>query len=333
MENAGWGRVLVTGGTGLVGSHVVELLLSSGYQVMCLVRDRNRLQWLSGLKVDLVQGDCTDPASLVPAVRGAAAIVHCAGLTKAKRAGEYYLVNQVGTRNILHACARQKTGIRKFVLISSLAAAGPSLDGIPVRATDVPRPVSDYGKSKLKAEEEALAYRDEFPVVILRPSAVYGPRDRDMYELFRWASRGITLEITGGERYLNFCFVKDLATAVLKALKANVPSGALYFVAENRQYSWTDFRTALLAAGGVKAVKVKIPYAAAYLLGLLSEAGSIFTGRPALTSRQKVLEASQQYWISDLSRNREELGFTTAYSLQEGLQITWQWYREHNWLS
>ncbi len=333
MENSGRGRILVTGGTGLVGSHVVELLLSSGYQVTCLVRDRDRLQWLKGLKVDLVQGDCCNPESLVPAVRRVTAVVHCAGLTKAKRIEDFYQVNHTGTRNVLEVCAGEKGRIRKFVLISSLAAAGPSMDGKPVRETDAPRPVSDYGKSKLKAEEETLAHRHEFPVVILRPSAIYGPRDRDMYELFRWASRGITLEIRGGERYLNFCFVKDAAAAALKALEANVPSGALYFVAEDKQYSWSDFRKALLSTGGVKAIKLKMPYFAAYLMGLLSEAGSILTGRPALTSRQKILEASQQYWIADMSRTRDELGFSTAYSLQKGLQITWQWYREHNWLS
>src|SRR6266508_2168624 len=154
MEQTGLTRALVTGGTGLVGSHLVEMLLQKGYAVTCLVRYPQRPHWLTGMNVDLVQGDCLNPESLVPAVRGASIVFHLAGLTKAMHARDYYLVNHIGTRNILEACARHNPAVGKFVLISSLAAAGPSPDGRPVRDTDVPRPVSDYGRSKLLAEEE-----------------------------------------------------------------------------------------------------------------------------------------------------------------------------------
>jgi nucleoside-diphosphate-sugar epimerase len=196
----------------------------------------------------------------------------------------------------------------------------------------MPKPVSDYGRSKLLAEEEALKYKDDLPVVILRPSAVYGPRDRDMYELFRWAARGLTIELAGGERYINPCFVKDLAAAVLLAAEKKTPSGSIYFVAENRSYSWSEFRQALLTTGGVKALNIKLPYAAAYLVGLASEFGSLFTSRPALTNRQKVREASQKYWVCDLTRTENELGFKAQHSLQKGLEITWKWYRDNKWL-
>ncbi len=226
MEQKGLTRVLVTGGTGLVGSHLVELLLRKGHAVTCLVRDPERLRWLGGMDVDLVQGDCSQPGSLVPAVRGASIVFHLAGLTKAIHARDYYRVNHLGTRNILEACARHNPGIEKFVLVSSHAAAGPSRDGRPVKETDVPGPVSDYGRSKLLAEEEALRYKNELPVVILRPSAVYGPRDADMYELFRWAARGLTLEIRGGERYFNLCYVEDLAAARFSQRKRRRRTGA-----------------------------------------------------------------------------------------------------------
>jgi nucleoside-diphosphate-sugar epimerase len=332
MEQTGLTRVLVTGGTGFVGSHLVELLLQKGYDVTCLVRDPHRAQWLTGMNIDLVQGDCLKAESLVPAVRGVSIVFHLAGLTKAMHVRDYYRVNHQGTRNILEACARHNPGIRKFVLISSLAAAGPSPDGSPVKVTDVARPVSDYGRSKLLAEEEALRYKNELPVIILRPSAVYGPRDRDMYELFRWASRGLTLELTGGERYISPCYVKDLAAAVLLAAEKKTPNGSIYFVAENRSYSWSEFRQALLTTGGVRALNIKVPYAAAYLIGLASEYGSLFTSRPAITNRQKVREASQRSWECDLTRTENELGFKAEYNLQKGLEITWKWYRDNKWL-
>ena len=332
MEQTGVKRVLVTGGTGFVGSHLVELLLRKGYAVSCLVRDARKLRWLTGLNVEIVVGDCSQPETLVPAVRNASAVFHVAGLTKARKVRDYYTVNHIGTKNILEACARENPGMKKFVLISSLAAAGPSRDGTPVKDSDVPRPVSDYGKSKLLAEEATLRYKDAFPVVVLRPSAVYGPRDRDMYELFRWAVHGITLELFGGERYINPCYVEDLAAAILLAAEKSTRSGSIYFVAENSAYSWSAFRQALLATGGVNAFNIKIPYALAYVIGFVSEIGGLVTSQPALTNRQKVREAAQQYWTCDLSKTENELGFKALFPLVRGLTVTWKWYRANNWL-
>jgi len=325
-------KVLVTGGTGFVGSHLTELLLKNGYSVVCLVRDPKNRRWLSGLNVETMTGDCLLPDTLPRAVRDVSLVVHAAGLTKAKRAGEYYEVNQVGTRNIVEACLRHNPGLEQLVFISSQAAAGPSLDGNPVTAQDVPHPVSDYGKSKLFAEQEVLKYKDRLPVVILRPSAVYGPRDRDMFEFFRWAARGLTLEIRGEERLLNFCYVGDLAQAISLCLVKRPVSGSIYFVAENRPYSWSEFRDSLLTTGNVKAVTIKIPKMAAYVIGLLSELGSLFSSRPALTNRQKVREAMQHYWTCDLVVIEKELGFKSAFPLQQGLSSTWRWYRDNNWL-
>lgn len=333
MKHVNHQNVLVTGGTGLVGSHLVELLLRRGYTVTCLVRDPARIRWLEGLDVRLIPGDCLLPGSLESAVKEVSLVFHVAGLTKAKRAKEYYEVNHLGTKNILEACARSNPGIRKFVLVSSLAAAGPSGDGRPVKDTDRPVPVSDYGRSKLLAEEETLRYKGRFPVVILRPSAVYGPRDTDMYELFRWASKGLWIELAGGDRFINPCYAVDLAAAMLLAAEKQTASGSIYFVAENRSYSWSEFRQALLSSGGVKARTVTMPCWAAYFMGLVSEFGSLFRSRPALTNRQKVREAVQRYWTCDLTKIENELGFRAAFPLEKGLKLTWEWYRKQGWIA
>ncbi len=332
MSQEGAGRVLVTGGTGFVGSHLVERLLRSGYAVTCLVRDPLHLRWLEGLDVRLAHGDCTRPESLASAVQGISVIFHCAGLTKARDAHDYYLVNHLGTKNLLEACVRYNPDIEKFVLVSSQAAAGPSLDGRPVKDGDTPHPVSDYGRSKLLAENEVRSYKDRLPIVILRPSSVYGPRDVDIYELFRWASRGLTLEMTGGNRYLNLCYVEDLTAALLLSAEHRTQSGIVYFVAENRPYSRSEFRNLLLATGGVKSRMIKIPYGAAYLIGLASEIGSLFTKRPALANRQKIREAAQRYWLCDVGKIENDLRFRAEYPLQKGLELTWQWYRKNKWL-
>jgi nucleoside-diphosphate-sugar epimerase len=325
-------RVLVTGGTGFVGCHLVERLLQNGYDVTCLVRDLRHLRWLEGMEVRLVQGDCTQPDSLAAAVQGVSLVFHCAGLTKSIHARDYYIVNHLGTKNLLETCERFNPGIVKFILVSSQAAAGPSLDGRPVDDSSESHPVSDYGRSKLLAENEVCAYKDRFPVVILRPTSVYGPRDVDVYELFRWASRGLTLEITGGERYINLCYIEDLTAALLLSAECGTESGSVYFVAENRSYSWSEFRALLLSTGGVKARAIKIPYWAAYMIGLASEIGCMFTNKPALANRQKVREAAQLYWLCDVGKIENDLCFRAEYPLQKGLELTWQWYRKNRWL-
>jgi len=325
-------QVLVTGATGFIGSHLVERLLKSGYAVTCLVRDRLHLRWLEGMEVQLAVGDCTRPESLAAALQGVSLVFHCAGLTKAKRASDYYLVNQLGTRNLLEACAQYNPGLEKFILVSSQAATGPSPDGRPVNDSDEPRPVSDYGRSKLRAENEVCCYKDRFPVVILRPTAVYGPRDVDVFELFRWASRGLIMEISGGDRYLNLCYVEDLTAALLLAAEGETASGSIYFVAESRSYSWSEFKKVLLSTGGVTARTIKLPFRAAYLFGLAAEIGSLFSKRPALASRQKVREAAQRYWLCDTAKIENDLCFRAEYPLQKGLELTWKWYRKNRWL-
>ncbi len=325
-------RVLVTGGTGFVGSHLTELLIAGGFEVTCLVRDRQRLRWLQGRKVRIVQGDCSRPETLPDAVQDASIVYHVAGVTKAYRTGDYYAVNQVGTRNLLTACSRYASGLGRFVLVSSLAAAGPSSPDRPAKETDRPHPVSDYGKSKLLAEEEALSFRDRFPVTVLRPSAVYGPRDTDVFELFRWASKGFLLDVGGGERFMNWCHVRDVVEALLLAGAAKVPSGSIYFVAEDRIYSSTDFRQTLLRSGGVSARQISVPAWAGYLIGAFSELAGRIRGRATIMNRQKVREAVERSWTCDLERSRVDLGFQARIPLEQGLAQTWSWYRENGWL-
>lgn len=323
---------MVTGATGFIGSHLVEALLKEGFRVVCLVRDPRRLGWIRNLEVSIVEGDCCRPETLPEAIKGASTVFHVAGLTKARSVKEYYRVNHLGTRNLIEACARHNREIEKFILVSSLAAAGPSPDGMPVRGDRVPSPVSDYGMSKLLAEREVIKFRESFPVVVIRPSAVYGPRDRDMYELFHWAARGIMVEMSGPERFVAPCYIDDLISMLLLALGVSVPSGSIYCAAEEKAYSWAEFSHALLGAGNLKARTIRIPYGVAYMIGILSEIRAWVTGKAALTNRQKVREAAQRYWLCDVSTAERELGFRVEYPLRRGLEKTWEWYRAQGWI-
>ncbi len=191
-------RVLVTGGTGFLGSHLVERLLEEpDAEVYALVRNPSKLRWLNGVeRVRLLTGDLHHLPAL-PA--GLGCVFHLAGLTKTLKSNAYYTVNQEGTANLLRALEGQSCPPR-FVHLGSIAAGGPSAPRRPVREEDPPRPVSPYGESKLMAEAEILKYKDRFPVVTLRAAAVYGPRDEDFLEYFRWMKRGILPLVGHGQR-------------------------------------------------------------------------------------------------------------------------------------
>lgn len=325
-------KALVTGGSGFIGSHLVEGLLACGFDVRCLVRDKSASGWLvrmPGGGVELVQGDCLEPDSIGAAVEGVEYVFHGAGLTKAARTEDFYRANADGAGNV--ALAAAKAGVAKFVLVSSQAAAGPSMKGVPRREDDLPQPVSDYGISKLMGERRVLAVKDEMDVVVVRPSAVYGPRDRDILEFFRLVSRGIRLSLSG-ERPISVCHVRDLVDGIMLAAQKPVPSGEVFFIADGRPYTWDELGEAVEVAVGRKALHVVIPVAAMAAYALVSDGLAALTGRPPLLGWQKFAEMRQLSWAVDVSKAKELLGFSASIGFSEGAGTTARWYAENGWL-
>jgi nucleoside-diphosphate-sugar epimerase len=187
---------LVTGANGFIGSHLVEHLLASKMEVRCLVRKSSDLRWIEGLPVRIRHGDVRDGSEdMKSAVDQVDLIFHLAGSTKAQSQESFDSSNFTGTMNLAEAAVRYAPNLSRFVLVSSQAAAGPSKNRLPVRETDVPRPVTPYGRSKLKAEQALLARSGELPVVVVRPPSVYGPRDRDFLTLIKLVNRGLKLRL------------------------------------------------------------------------------------------------------------------------------------------
>jgi len=317
-------RVLITGGTGFLGSHVVERLLEDpGAEVFALVRDTSRPRWLEGNdRVRLLAGDLLN---VPPLPSGLDCVFHLAGLTKALRAGDYYTVNRDGTARLLKALEGQ-TGPLRFVHVSSIAAGGPSAPRRATHESDSPRPVSPYGKSKLLAEAEALRCRDRFSVVILRPAAIYGPRDEDFLEYFRWMKRGILPLVGHRLKSLSLCYVLDVVRAAVAASRAEVASGEVFNIADARPYSWEDLGETVAGILGKKLVRVHIPHWTAFLASAASEGiGRLGGGAPALNV-SKYRQMKPDGWVVDVRKAREGLGFETRYSLEEGLGQTIAWY-------
>jgi len=323
-------RVLVTGATGFIGSHLVDELLWKGYEVATLIRESSDLRWLRGKRVEYIYGDLLGKGKL-PSLKGFTHIFHLGGATKAVRRRDFYRTNQEGTERLI-AAARRVRGLKRFVYLSSQAAAGPSPPDRMQTEEDPSCPVSPYGKSKLHGEEAVLRCRDRFHVTILRPCAVYGPRDADMFEIFKRISKGHMPLLGKDPVFLSFCYVEDLVQALLLSIRGKHRSGEVFFIADGEKYSLDSFADVVSSALKVKVRKIHIPLWAAWFYAAAADGWGFARRRPALFSRNKCAEASQRNWVCDISKAKKKLGFRPRFRLEAGVKVTLQWYQEKGWL-
>lgn len=324
-------RALVTGATGFIGSHLVEALVARGDEVLCLARDRRNLRWLKSCAgLDIVEGDVTDIPALRAAVAGVGCVYHLAGVTRARRARDFFRINAEGTRNLVTACIKAEGRPPRFVYVSSLAAVGPRADTIPIREDATPRPVSAYGLSKLRGEEEVLAARGILHVTVMRPGVVYGPRDRGLYSFARWVSRGLLPMPAGPPRFLSLCYVDDLVRAIIASSMIPV-SGETYHLTGDRSLTWLDIGGTMGQAMDLRPRPLRLPFSVLLCMAAGFEVWGRATGRIAFLTRGKVREAFGQ-WVCDPAKARQHLGFVPRVSPEEGMRLTVQWYRSQGWI-
>jgi dihydroflavonol-4-reductase len=319
--------ILVTGGTGFIGSHLVEHLVAQGRPVRCLVRRASAVGNLPPA-VDVAHGDLESGAGLAEALRGVDTVIHLAGVTKARNVADYQRGNATATANLLRAAGN----VGRFVHVSSLAAAGPSPADRPLTEADEPRPVSHYGRSKLAGEQAVRQSPLCARTVIVRPPVVYGPRDRDVFEMLRTVARGWMAQIGTAVRCFSYVYVGDLVDGLIAAAGCHSAAGQVFYVANATPVTWDEFGNVAARLMGRKLRIVAIPERAAYVLGWCAEWWSRLSGKPGILSRDKVLEACCAGWVCDPSRARRELGVCAPTSLEEGLRRTLDWYKEAGWL-
>jgi nucleoside-diphosphate-sugar epimerase len=319
----------LTGGTGFVGSHVAEALLASGWRIRALVRRPEAAGWLNGLPVEVVKGDVRDATSLDALVDGAVAVVHAAGKTSARNQAEYMATNAGGAANVVKATLRRAPEAH-FLLVSSQAAAGPSRGGVPVKSTEPGRPVSAYGRSKLEGENEVRS-ATRLSYTILRPCAVYGPRDRAFLGVFAAASRGVVPVVAGGKPKVQFVFVLDVAAAVLGALE---PGGRneTFFVAHPEILDFRRIAETLATLPAKRPLLVPVPATALRMAGLLVGAVSRFGSGPPVFNAEKAEEMLQPEWLCDVSDAQAALGRPFRTDFATGARKTWDWYVAEGWI-
>lgn len=319
-------KALVTGATGFIGGFLAAALSRKGYDVTCLVRKTSDLKWLRHLGVQYLYADLDDTDSYAGNLGGFAYIFHLAGLTKADSAAAYYHANAECTQKFVTAAAEMNPSMKRFLYVSSLAAAGPSLNNRPLIEDDPACPVSLYGKSKREGEKAVFSFREKLPVTIIRPPAVYGPRDTDFFLVFRAVQNRFFPD--WGKSSYSLIYVEDLVQGMIMAAEEEGAADKIYYLADSRIYTNDDILAAMSLAMGRKAFRLRLPRsilpAIAVLLKKIRKKGII--------NPDKIQEIRYSNWICDPARARKDLGFYAETPLGEGFKKTADWYRKEKWL-
>jgi len=322
-------KAFVTGGTGFVGAHLVRALRARGDAVTCLVRSPARAQALGWTDIRLIRGDLDDVGALREGCDGAEVIYHVAGRISARDPDEFMRVNRDGTGNVLEAALAAPGAPRRFVLVSSLAAAGPTVPGEPIDETRIPSPVTPYGQSKLAAE--TLVRAMALPWTIVRPPTVYGEWDREVLKVFKLARSGVAPVLGDGTQELSVIYAGDLATALLAA-GASGAVNHIYYAAHPATTTSRDLVRAIGRAVGREPRIVPLP--GPLVRGLLWAIGSVahLAGRATVLSADKAAEFLAPAWTCRPDALMRDTGWRPETDLETGLRRTAQWYREVGWL-
>lgn len=324
-------KVLITGASGFVGYHLIEQALACGYDVYAAIRRSSAVDHLKEFKVSYTQLNYADVDALRQNImeHGYEYIIHASGTTKAKSLNHYNLINAEYTRNL--ALASVGTQVKKFVFVSSLAAIGP-IDDVNGRiaANQKPNPVTSYGVSKLQAETYLRAI-EGLPLLTIRPTAVYGPREKDIFILFNSINKGLEPYIGSFEQRLSFVYVKDLAAVIVKALESTLTHQS-YNISDGQGYDRFALAKYTKVFLSKKTFKFHIPLVIVrFLASLLDALYARSTATPAL-NKEKLAELTAVNWICDIEKARMELGYTPEYNLEQGLAQTMKWYKDNKWL-
>ncbi|MBD3336189.1 MAG: NAD-dependent epimerase/dehydratase family protein [Candidatus Eisenbacteria bacterium] len=330
--------VLVTGATGFAGSHAADHLIAHGYPVRVLVRETSDVSWVHP-EAERFVGDVRDPDSLVAMVRGVQWVFHFGGLIRARNRQEFMRANADGTRHLYEAFVRHSEDPRLFLFCSSLAAVGPGRGGKLLVEDDPPHPVTHYGASKLAAEEfllarervEAVTSGARTRIVIVRPPAVYGPRDPSNLMLIRAISRGwIPLPAPRGARVAAI-HAEDLARGCRQLAERSAAEG-VFHLSDGEVYSWQELGKIIAAILEVRARRLPIPGWAGYLAALTAEMWGRLWNRPPLFSRDKIKELRQRLYACSIAKAQATADFNPRWKIAAGLRQTLDWYRASGWL-
>lgn len=330
-------RILITGASGFIGSFIAEEALRRGMDVWAAVRPTSSLRYLADERLHLIELDLGSEERLAEQLRGRDFhyVVHAAGVTKCFDRRDFFRVNTDGTRRLVDTLLRLSMPLRRFVFISSLSVMGAVREDVPhqdITDRDRPQPNTAYGESKLEAERYLDSIGRDFPYVVLRPTGVYGPRERDYYLMARALQRHVDFSAGFERQDLTFVYVKDLVQAVFLALDHGA-DGRKYFVTDGGVYTSNDFSALLRRAMGVShVVRITAPLCVLRAVTWAGERLSRLTGKPTALNDDKYRILRQRNWRCDIEPAVDALGYRPRYTLEQGVGETVAWYKANGWL-
>ena len=330
-------KILITGASGFIGSFIVEEALKRGFETWAAIRKSSSREWLKDERIHFIELNLSSKAQLVEQLRGQDFdyVVHAAGVTKCLNKADFHRINYEGTKNLAEALLEVEMPLKRFVFVSSLSIFGAIKEQQPyeeIRESDTPQPNTEYGRSKLAAEQYLELLCARLPYIILRPTGVYGPREKDYFIMAKSIQQHSDFAVGYKRQDITFVYVKDVVQAVFLALEKG-EDGRKYFLSDGEVYQSTTFSNLIHEAlGRPWWIRITAPVWVLRIVTFFGEYIGRMTGKVTALNNDKYNILKQRNWRCDIQPAIKELGYEPTYKLAQGVEETIKWYKDQGWL-
>jgi nucleoside-diphosphate-sugar epimerase len=325
-------KIFLTGTSGFLGSHTAEELVRRGHSVTALVRKSSQINHLKSLPLKLVEGALPDCKLLKPFLEEADAVVHVAGIVKAKSPEEFFRINALGTQNLVQEILVASKKPKLFIYISTIAVHGPEDGSDFCLPSSVCHPLSAYGKSKLRGEMALSAFQGKVRTIILRPPVLYGPRDQELLPLFKAIRFGFAPLFGSGKNSLSLCYASDVARAIADLVEKPTDSDEIFCLDDGASHTWKSIVQTLSQMMKKKTLMIPIPPLLFKIAAGISQTSGKLMRRPVMFTLDKVKEMEQPDWVCGYEKLKDRLGWNPQVSLTEGAEKTLTFYQREGWI-
>ena len=329
-------KILITGASGFIGSFIIEEALKRGFETWAAIRKSSSKEWLQDERIRFIELNLSSKAQLVEQLRGQDFdyVVHAAGVTKCLNKADFHRINTEGTKNLVEALIEVEMPLKRFVFVSSLSIFGAIKEQQPyeaIRESDTPQPNTEYGRSKLAAEQY-LEKKKGLPYIILRPTGVYGPREKDYFIMAKSIQQHSDFAVGYKRQDITFVYVKDVVQAVFLALEKG-EDGRKYFLSDGEVYQSATFSNLIHEAlGRPWWIRITAPVWVLRIVTFFGEYIGRMTGKVTALNNDKYNILKQRNWRCDIQPAIDELGYQPKYKLKQGVEETIKWYKDNKWL-
>ena len=330
-------RILITGASGFIGSFIVEEALRKGFETWAAVRKSSSREYLQDERINFIELNLSSKEQLVEQLRNKQFdyVVHAAGVTKCLNKQDFRRINTEGTKNLVDALLEVQMSLKRLVFVSSLSIFGAIKEQQPydeIRETDTPQPNTEYGRSKLAAEQYLDSLDNRVPYIILRPTGVYGPREKDYFIMAKSIQQHSDFAVGYKRQDITFVYVEDVVQAVFLALEKG-ETGRKYFLSDGKVYQSTTFSDLIHEElGRPWWIRITAPVWVLRIVTFFGEYVGRMTGKVTALNNDKYNILKQRNWRCDIQPAIQELGYKPKVDLKEGVRRSIRWYKEHGWL-